>query len=99
MTERQIRRKLIEAGFDMTAIIEISRDSVEIGYLNEERYVSLELRDQTDAAADKVLEILGWHSLKSRGWGGWGASPGSPDRVLSYAETCGFCDPASIHHY
>lgn len=65
---RTVRKLLREAGFNMDAIIEQGRGSIEIGYLTDGR-VSWADRERTHQAAEVASELLGW------GW--WGTGYGS----------------------
>lgn len=74
MTAKQITKKLQAAGFDMSAVVEVRRDEVVIGYVTE-GVVDLNDRDRTEAAMNMASEILGWSGHNSQ-WGGWMLSAG-----------------------
>ena len=91
MTPRQIVRKLESAGFDTSAIVEVHRDEIVIGYVTDGG-VALDDADRTDDAMELASAILGWSGF-SCNWGGWiltaSHQPADP-------ELTGFADP--IHY-
>jgi hypothetical protein len=66
---RTVLKTLRQSGFDMTAIVEQGRGSIEIGYLTDGR-VQCEDRQRTEQAATVAEELLGWGGYRT-GYGSY----------------------------
>jgi hypothetical protein len=92
MTPNQIKRKLSAAGFDLSAIVEISRDQICIGYPSSAGIVELDDRERTEAAVDQAAAILQWGGFYAQ-WGGCYLRAGY------VANDYGYCDKSNPCHY
>lgn len=59
LSTRSVIKRLRDAGFDMTAIIEQSKGRIEIGHLTD-GYAEWQQRQANIKLAEQVSELLGW---------------------------------------